>query len=175
MDAARGPAPTVPARARPLDPGGAASSGGPPPERAAYPWPVPSSAEDWPSGLRRTIGNRVGVTPSRVRIPYPPPADHDAGSTTGGPGVRVRGPTGVRRGRPFRRRRGRGIVSDRADEPDAPPPLQFRRLGHESGAADARRPRRRGPRRRRPRDRAGLRRDDGRAGRAGAPADGGGG
>src|SRR5438477_3779005 len=36
--------------------------------------PVSSSAEDSPSGLGRTIGNRVGLTPSGVQIPYPPPA-----------------------------------------------------------------------------------------------------
>jgi SAM-dependent methyltransferase len=34
---------------------------------------VPSAAEDSPSGLGRTIGNRVGLTPSGVQIPYPPP------------------------------------------------------------------------------------------------------
>jgi hypothetical protein len=38
------------------------------------PHPVPSCAEDSPSGLGRTIGNRVGVdSPSRVQIPHPPP------------------------------------------------------------------------------------------------------
>src|SRR3954466_13986078 len=31
-----------------------------------------SSAEDSPSGLWRTLGKRVGFTPSGVRIPYPP-------------------------------------------------------------------------------------------------------
>lgn len=30
--------------------------------------------EDSPSGLWRTLGKRVGVTASRVRISYPPPA-----------------------------------------------------------------------------------------------------
>src|SRR5690625_6884029 len=30
--------------------------------------------EDSPSGLWRTLGKRVGLTPSRVRIPHPPPA-----------------------------------------------------------------------------------------------------
>ena len=30
-------------------------------------------AEDSPSGLGRTIGNRVGGNPSRVQIPHPPP------------------------------------------------------------------------------------------------------
>ena len=35
--------------------------------------PVESAAEDSPSGLGRTIGNRVGGDPSRVQIPYPPP------------------------------------------------------------------------------------------------------
>src|SRR5262245_57735412 len=29
-------------------------------------------AEDSPSGLGRTLGKRVGLTPSRVRISYPP-------------------------------------------------------------------------------------------------------
>src|SRR5699024_10155516 len=33
---------------------------------------VPSSAEDSPSGLWRSLGKRVGLTPSGVRIPYPP-------------------------------------------------------------------------------------------------------
>ena len=37
------------------------------------PLPVSSSAEDSPSGLGRTIGNRVGRDPSGVQIPYPPP------------------------------------------------------------------------------------------------------
>ena len=37
--------------------------------------PVSSPAEDSPSGLWRTLGKRVGVTPSRVRIPRPPLAD----------------------------------------------------------------------------------------------------
>src|SRR5699024_4230618 len=32
----------------------------------------PSSAEDSPSGLWRSLGKRVGLTPSGVRIPYPP-------------------------------------------------------------------------------------------------------
>src|SRR3954454_16025037 len=48
-----------------------------PPMRGGYGrWsgrPVSSSAEDSPSGLGRTIGNRVGLTPSGVQIPYPPP------------------------------------------------------------------------------------------------------
>ena len=30
--------------------------------------------EDSPSGLWRTLGKRVGFTPSGVRIPHPPPA-----------------------------------------------------------------------------------------------------
>ena len=44
-------------------------------------WPVAaarrlsSDAEDSPSGLWRTLGKRVGFTPSRVRIPHPPPFD----------------------------------------------------------------------------------------------------
>ena len=33
---------------------------------------VASSTEDSPSGLWRSLGKRVGVTPSGVRIPYPP-------------------------------------------------------------------------------------------------------
>ena len=28
--------------------------------------------EDSPSGLWRTLGKRVGLTPSRVQIPHPP-------------------------------------------------------------------------------------------------------
>ena len=35
--------------------------------------PLPSSAEDSPSGLGRTLGKRVGGNPSGVRIPHPPP------------------------------------------------------------------------------------------------------
>src|SRR3954451_1150579 len=35
--------------------------------------PVPSSAEVSPSGLWRSLGKRVGLTPSGVRIPLPPP------------------------------------------------------------------------------------------------------
>src|SRR5439155_11604079 len=35
---------------------------------------VSSSAEDSPRGLGRTLGKRVGLTPSRVRISYPPPS-----------------------------------------------------------------------------------------------------
>ena len=34
---------------------------------------VLSFAEDSPSGLWRSLGKRVGLTPSGVRIPYPPP------------------------------------------------------------------------------------------------------
>src|SRR5438067_11479940 len=34
---------------------------------------VSSSAEDWPRGLGRALGKRVGLKPSRVRISYPPP------------------------------------------------------------------------------------------------------
>ena len=33
---------------------------------------VSFSAEDSHSGLVRTLGKRVGFTPSRVRIPHPP-------------------------------------------------------------------------------------------------------
>src|SRR3954452_14576531 len=39
--------------------------------------PVPSPAEDSPSGLWRSLGKRVGLTPSGVRIPYPPPLRPD--------------------------------------------------------------------------------------------------
>src|SRR5690606_40465154 len=46
---------------------------------------VPSDADDSPSGLWRTLGKRVGSTPSGVRIPHPPP---DEGPVTG----RGRGP-----------------------------------------------------------------------------------
>src|SRR4029078_11928108 len=41
--------------------------------QGSRPAPVASPAEDSPSGLGRTIGNRVGLTPSGVQIPYPPP------------------------------------------------------------------------------------------------------
>ncbi len=34
--------------------------------------PLSYSAEDSPSGLWRTPGTRVGLTPSGVQIPYPP-------------------------------------------------------------------------------------------------------
>jgi hypothetical protein len=36
---------------------------------------VASSAEDSPRGLWRSLGKRVGFTPSRVRIPHPPPVE----------------------------------------------------------------------------------------------------
>ena len=36
--------------------------------------PFTAALEDSPSGLWRTLGKRVGFTPSRVRISYPPPA-----------------------------------------------------------------------------------------------------
>ena len=35
----------------------------------------PGSTEDSPRGLGRTLGKRVGLTPSRVRISYPPPPE----------------------------------------------------------------------------------------------------
>ena len=35
--------------------------------------PVTFAAEDSPSGLWRSLGKRVGLTPSGVQIPYPPP------------------------------------------------------------------------------------------------------
>ena len=38
----------------------------------------PQAMEDSPSGLWRTLGKRVGVTASRVRISYPPPDTPDA-------------------------------------------------------------------------------------------------
>ena len=44
---------------------------------------VPSSAEDSPSGLGRTLGKRVGGNPSRVRISHPPPPHPPAGSSHG--------------------------------------------------------------------------------------------
>src|SRR5437667_12462851 len=37
------------------------------PARMSVSWPT----EDSPSGLGRTLGKRVGLTPSRVRISYP--------------------------------------------------------------------------------------------------------
>ena len=37
------------------------------------PVPVSFSTEDSPRGLWRSLGKRVGFTPSRVRISYPPP------------------------------------------------------------------------------------------------------
>ena len=37
------------------------------------PMPVAFRAEDSPRGLWRSLGKRVGFTPSRVRIPHPPP------------------------------------------------------------------------------------------------------
>ena len=39
---------------------------------------VSFTAEDSPSGLGRTIGNRVGSNPSGVQIPYPPPTRRPA-------------------------------------------------------------------------------------------------
>ena len=49
------------------------------------PW-VASATEDSPSGLWRSLGKRVGLTPSGVRIPYPPPlgslnCPHNSGLT----------------------------------------------------------------------------------------------
>jgi hypothetical protein len=35
--------------------------------------PFGGDLEDSPSGLWRTLGKRVGLTPSGVRIPHPPP------------------------------------------------------------------------------------------------------
>ena len=45
------------------------------PGSPAFGCPVSSPTEDSPSGLGRTIGNRVGRDPSGVQIPYPPPAN----------------------------------------------------------------------------------------------------
>ena len=39
------------------------------------PVPVSFVTEDSPRGLWRSLGKRVGFTPSRVRISYPPPVD----------------------------------------------------------------------------------------------------
>jgi hypothetical protein len=93
MDAARGPLPSLGASHWPThdtlgEPGEQLRQ---PPQGSGYLplwWgatlPVTSRAEDSPSGLGRTIGNRVGVdSPSRVQIPHPPPVtsanarDHD--------------------------------------------------------------------------------------------------
>ena len=84
MDAARGPPPSVglPPRQSTTPSRRLLSSGSTsPPTRAHHQqlWlvaalTVASPAEDSPSGLWRTIGNRVGVdSPSRVQIPHPPP------------------------------------------------------------------------------------------------------
>ena len=43
------------------------------PIRLSPPEPVFSLAEDSHSGRVRTLGKRVGVKPSGVQIPYPPP------------------------------------------------------------------------------------------------------
>src|SRR5215471_1175865 len=43
-----------------------------PSDHRARPW-VSWRAEDSPRGLGRTLGKRVGIKPSRVRISYPPP------------------------------------------------------------------------------------------------------
>ena len=40
--------------------------------------PVQFSTEDSPRGLWRSLGKRVGFTPSRVRISYPPPCTNHA-------------------------------------------------------------------------------------------------
>ena len=45
------------------------------PDRRRSGCPVSSPTEDSPSGLGRTIGNRVGRDPSGVQIPYPPPTN----------------------------------------------------------------------------------------------------
>ena len=41
--------------------------------RSSSAFPVRFRAEDSPRGLWRSLGKRVGFTPSRVRIPHPPP------------------------------------------------------------------------------------------------------
>src|SRR5699024_6039208 len=46
----------------------------------AGPVPVPSYVEDSHSGLVRSLGKRVGLTPSGVRIPYPPPRRNEHNS-----------------------------------------------------------------------------------------------
>ncbi|MDQ1294380.1 MAG: putative polymerase subunit gamma and tau [Actinomycetota bacterium] len=56
---------------------------------------IDSPVEDSPSGLGRTIGNRVGLTPSGVQIPYPPPVRE--------PGVTSIVTSGSRRLRTLRR------------------------------------------------------------------------
>src|SRR4051794_104592 len=43
--------------------------------RVATGCPVACPTEDSPSGLWRSLGKRVGLTPSGVQIPYPPPPD----------------------------------------------------------------------------------------------------
>ena len=91
----------------------ARSESGPDPRRGArfrrqgHP-AVASPAEDSPSGLWRSLGKRVGLTPSGVRIPYPPPLDAP-GSGSGVAHARkrtgTRRPAGHGRGcRPRRRR-----------------------------------------------------------------------
>ncbi len=57
------------------------------PEGAAGQDAADSGQEDSPSGLWRTLGTRVGLTPSRVRIPHPPPIE--ARSSHGAPGLFV--------------------------------------------------------------------------------------
>src|SRR5438874_11326142 len=47
---------------------------------------VSSSTEDSPRGLGRTLGKRVGLTPSRVRISYPPLSDQGKRRPTGSTG-----------------------------------------------------------------------------------------
>ena len=64
---ARRQRPRRPRRSRRPEPGG-------PRFRPAARVPVSSCAEDSHSGLVRTLGKRVGLTPSGVRIPYPPPS-----------------------------------------------------------------------------------------------------
>jgi hypothetical protein len=48
------------------------------PATRSTPRSVSCRTEDSPRGLGRTLGKRVGLTPSRVRISYPPPPVPDA-------------------------------------------------------------------------------------------------
>src|SRR3954467_10664960 len=48
------------------------------PGNPVIPRSVSCRTEDSPRGLGRTLGKRVGFTPSRVRISYPPPVPHRA-------------------------------------------------------------------------------------------------
>ena len=117
---------------------------------------VASPAEDSHSGLVRTIGNRVGIKPSGVQIPHPPPHDkrHRAQRcrlSCGGTGrCRERtwpgeGRTRAPRGSPIRpqqpaERAGRGAPPAEELRPGAtaPPPGTSRRAGPRAAARPAR-------------------------------------